>query len=195
MRTLGGRIGLALFVFGLVTLLALGGSLWVALRDLHRDAAIGTLSELTAPYASAVRARIPGALIRPGDGDRDFVDRVRDSAGLVGDELARLGDDPSRLTVVVRADERVAGTTAVRIAYMRWTLDGGDGGTGAAPQPLIDYVGMPLRESLPIVVDLLHEYGLRERIKVIASGKLITPAEAAAARMECSASEVSFLIQ
>ena len=73
MRTLGGRIGLALFVFALVTLLTLGGSLWFALRDLHRDAAIGTLSELTAPYASAVRARIPGALIRPGDGDRDFV--------------------------------------------------------------------------------------------------------------------------
>jgi signal transduction histidine kinase len=88
-RTLGGRIGLALFVFGLVTLLAVGGSLWVALRDLHRDAAIGTLSELTAPYASAVRARIPGALIRPGDGDRDFVDRLRDSGGLVGDELAQ----------------------------------------------------------------------------------------------------------
>jgi glutamate synthase domain-containing protein 2 len=55
------------------------------------------------------------------------------------------------------------------------TVDSADGGTGAAPQPLIDYVGMPLRESLPIVVDLLHEYGLRERIKVIASGKLINP--------------------
>jgi glutamate synthase domain-containing protein 2 len=59
------------------------------------------------------------------------------------------------------------------------TIDSADGGTGAAPQPLMDYVGMTLRESLPLVVDLLHEYGLRQRIKVIASGKLITPGKVA----------------
>ena len=59
------------------------------------------------------------------------------------------------------------------------TLDSADGGTGAAPQPLMDYVGMPLKESLPLLVDLLVEYGLRERIKVIASGKLITPGKVA----------------
>ena len=59
------------------------------------------------------------------------------------------------------------------------TVDSADGGTGAAPQPLIDYVGMSLRESLPIVIDMLHEYGLRERIKVIASGKLINPGKVA----------------
>jgi glutamate synthase domain-containing protein 2 len=55
------------------------------------------------------------------------------------------------------------------------TIDSADGGTGAAPQPLIDYMGMPLMESLPFVADLLHEYGLRGHIKLIASGKLITP--------------------
>ena len=42
---------------------------------------------------------------------------------------------------------------------------------------LIDYVGLPIQESLPLVVDKLAEYDLRERVKVIASGKLITPAE------------------
>lgn len=56
------------------------------------------------------------------------------------------------------------------------TVDSGDGGTGAAPMPLMDDVGLPVRESLPMVVDLLIQYGLRDRIKVIASGKLITPA-------------------
>jgi glutamate synthase domain-containing protein 2 len=59
------------------------------------------------------------------------------------------------------------------------TIDSADGGTGAAPQPLMDYMGMPLQESLPIVVNLLHSYGLRERIKVISSGKLITPGKVA----------------
>ena len=59
------------------------------------------------------------------------------------------------------------------------TVDGAEGGTGAAPMPLIDAVGMPLREALPILVDKLIEYGLRERVKVIASGKLINPEDVA----------------
>ena len=59
------------------------------------------------------------------------------------------------------------------------TIDSGDGGTGAAPMPLMDNMGLTIRESLPLVIDLLIAHGLRDRIKVIASGKLITPAEIA----------------
>ena len=59
------------------------------------------------------------------------------------------------------------------------TVDGADGGTGAAPLPLIDDMGLPLRESLPMLANKLIEYGLRERVKIIASGKLITPADVA----------------
>ena len=59
------------------------------------------------------------------------------------------------------------------------TIDSADGGTGAAPQPLMDYVGMHVKESLPLVVDILTEYGLRDEIKVIASGKLMTPGKVA----------------
>lgn len=59
------------------------------------------------------------------------------------------------------------------------TLDSADGGTGAAPQPLIDYVGLPLKESLPLLVNMLEKYNLRKQIKVIASGKLITPSKVA----------------
>jgi glutamate synthase domain-containing protein 2 len=59
------------------------------------------------------------------------------------------------------------------------TVDSGDGGTGAAPMSLMDNVGLPIRESLPLVVDMLNRHGLKDRIRVIASGKLITPAEAA----------------
>ena len=60
-----------------------------------------------------------------------------------------------------------------------FTLDGGDGGTGAAPMPLMDNVGLQLHESLPMLSDILHQYGLRERIRIIASGKRITPSEVA----------------
>lgn len=59
------------------------------------------------------------------------------------------------------------------------TIDSADGGTGAAPQPLMDYVGLPLKESLPLVINLLAEYGLRDRIRVICAGKLITPSKVA----------------
>lgn len=59
------------------------------------------------------------------------------------------------------------------------TIDSGDGGTGAAPMPLMDLVGMTLRESLPIVSDLLHKAGLRDRIRLIASGKLVNPGDVA----------------
>jgi glutamate synthase domain-containing protein 2 len=59
------------------------------------------------------------------------------------------------------------------------TVDGAEGGTGAAPMPLIDEVGLPLREGLPLVVDKLNIHGLRDRVKVIASGKLINPANVA----------------
>lgn len=59
------------------------------------------------------------------------------------------------------------------------TIDSADGGTGAAPMSLIDNMGMPIRESLPLAVDILVRYGLRDRIKVCASGKMINPSEVA----------------
>jgi len=59
------------------------------------------------------------------------------------------------------------------------TIDSANGGTGAAPMSLIDYMGLTIEESLPLVVDRLKAHGLRERIKIAASGKLVTPAEVA----------------
>ena len=55
------------------------------------------------------------------------------------------------------------------------TLDGSEGGTGSAPVSLMDDVGLSIKESLPILVDILDEYKLRPRVKIIASGKLINP--------------------
>jgi glutamate synthase domain-containing protein 2 len=59
------------------------------------------------------------------------------------------------------------------------TIDGGEGGTGAAPMPLIDLVGMSVREALPMVCNLRDEYGMKERIRLIASGKLVNPGDVA----------------
>ncbi|MFT4561477.1 MAG: glutamate synthase domain-containing protein 2 [Gammaproteobacteria bacterium] len=59
------------------------------------------------------------------------------------------------------------------------SLDSADGGSGAAPLSLMDDMGLPLRESLPLLVDGLVKHRLRERIKIVASGKLVTPADVA----------------
>ena len=54
-------------------------------------------------------------------------------------------------------------------------VDGGEGGTGAAPSALIDYVGLPITAALPMVAAAREEHGLEDRIRIIASAKLITP--------------------
>jgi glutamate synthase domain-containing protein 2 len=54
------------------------------------------------------------------------------------------------------------------------TVDGGEGGTGAAPLEYSNSVGMPLREALVFVVDVLVGFGLKKDIRVIASGKTFT---------------------
>ena len=54
------------------------------------------------------------------------------------------------------------------------TVDGGEGGTGAAPLEFSNSVGMPLRDALAFVVDCLNGFGLKKHIKIIASGKVHT---------------------
>ena len=53
-------------------------------------------------------------------------------------------------------------------------VDGGEGGTGAAPVEFTDHVGTPLQEGLLLVHNTLVGLNLRERIRVGASGKLIS---------------------
>jgi len=54
-------------------------------------------------------------------------------------------------------------------------IDGGEGGTGAAPTALMDYVGLPITLALPLVVEARARHGLQDRIRIIASAKLTTP--------------------
>lgn len=52
------------------------------------------------------------------------------------------------------------------------TVDGGEGGTGAAPLEFTDHVGAPLIDGLVFVHNALIGFALRDRIKLIASGKV-----------------------
>jgi len=53
-------------------------------------------------------------------------------------------------------------------------VDGGEGGTGAAPLEFTDHVGAPLREGLLLVHNTLIGLNLRHEIKLGASGKIVT---------------------
>jgi len=54
------------------------------------------------------------------------------------------------------------------------SVDGSEGGTGAAPLEFVNYVGNPLTESLIFIHNSLVGFGLRENIRLIASGKVTT---------------------
>ena len=54
------------------------------------------------------------------------------------------------------------------------TVDGGEGGTGAAPTEMTNSVGTPLRDALVFVNSALHGIGLRDQIRIIASGKMFS---------------------
>jgi glutamate synthase domain-containing protein 2 len=103
----------------------------------------------------------------------DMIARVRDVTGkpvgiktVVGSEVAMR---EMFMNIATRPDD----------APDFITIDGGEGGTGAAPMPLIDLVGMSVREALPMVCNLRDEYGMKDRIRLISSGKLVNPGDVA----------------
>src|SRR3989304_3514710 len=51
-------------------------------------------------------------------------------------------------------------------------IDGGEGGSGAAPQTLMDHMALPIAEALPRVVDSLLQSDLQNRAPGVAAGKL-----------------------
>ncbi|MBM7070163.1 FMN-binding glutamate synthase family protein [Actibacterium sp. 188UL27-1] len=104
----------------------------------------------------------------------DFVQKIREITGKpVGFKTVVGGEDAMRdlFKLIAERGEDAAPDFI--------TLDGGEGGTGAAPMPLIDLVGMPVREALPLLSNLRSEYGLNDRIRLIASGKLVNPGDVA----------------
>lgn len=54
------------------------------------------------------------------------------------------------------------------------TVDGGEGGTGAAPPEFSNFVGMPLLDGLAFVDNMLRGFDIRDHIKISAAGKILT---------------------
>jgi glutamate synthase domain-containing protein 2 len=97
-----------------------------------------------------------------------FVRRLRDLSGgkPVGFKLC-VGNKHEFLAICKAMLE-----TGVKPDFI--TVDGGEGGTGAAPLEFSNHVGAPLEDGLTFVSDALRGFGLRAEIRVIASGKVFT---------------------
>ena len=104
----------------------------------------------------------------------DMIERIREVTGKPVGFKSVFGSNKFPITLCEAIVKR-----GIHSAPDFITIDGGEGGTGAAPQILADHVGLPITESLPMVVDVLTEYGLHGRIKIIASGKLVHSAKVA----------------
>ncbi|OBT06981.1 glutamate synthase [Shewanella sp. UCD-FRSSP16_17] len=104
----------------------------------------------------------------------DMICHVRDITGKPTGIKAVLGDEQWLIDLCEEIKHR-----GIESAPDFFTLDSAEGGTGAAPQALMDHVGLTIKESLPIVINLFKQKGLKQRIKVIASGKMILPSQVA----------------
>lgn len=98
----------------------------------------------------------------------DFIEKIREHTGKpVGMKIV-IGSPDSAEELAKYMKESGKGPDFI-------TVDGGEGGTGASYQELIDSVGLPIKSALPILDLTLKKYGVRDRVKIIASGKLFTP--------------------
>ena len=102
----------------------------------------------------------------------DFVARVRKLTGKpIGLKMV-VGSDAEVDALCTEMRQRGDGPDFIAV-------DGKEGGSGAAPLALADYVGLPLLDALAIVDNALRRHGLREDVTVMAAGKIATGGEVA----------------
>lgn len=104
------------------------------------------------------------------------------------DHVARMreaGGKPVGVKIVVGAPDvadELAAVFARRGDGPDWiTIDGGEGGSGATFQEMADSMGLPVRSGLVLMDDALRRAGVRDRVRLIVSGKLFSPDRAAIA--------------
>ncbi len=114
----------------------------------------------------------------------DFIARLRELSGgkPVGFKLC-VGQRRDILAIM-----KASLDTGIRPDFI--VVDGAEGGTGAAPAEFLDHIGMPLREGLVTVRNALVGTGLKDEIRLAASGKQIS-AYAIAASMALGADWVN----
>jgi len=128
------------------------------------------------PEIAAIRGVKPWTTIDSPNRFEEF-DSVQGLCALI-ERIREEGGKPVGVKVVVGSNdslEALAGYMASSGTGPDFiTVDGGEGGSGATYQELADSVGLPLKPALLIADDTLRRRGVRDRVKVFASGKLFS---------------------
>ncbi|MBC8346874.1 MAG: FMN-binding glutamate synthase family protein [Candidatus Marinimicrobia bacterium] len=104
----------------------------------------------------------------------DFIDLLRDLGGKpIGIKVVMGGPDSANELCNAMA-ETGRGPDAI-------IVDGGEGGSGATYQEMADTMGLPVKSGLIYMDNALRKYGVRDKVKVFASGKLFSPDKVAIA--------------
>ena len=97
----------------------------------------------------------------------DFIAKIQDVSGKPVGIKVVVGNELSLEELAEKMAIRGDGPDFV-------TVDGGEGGSGATYQEMADTMGLPVFSGLVIADDTFRKYGVRNRIKIFASGKLHT---------------------
>lgn len=114
-----------------------------------------------------------------------YANSIRELFDFVG-KLQELSQKPVGIKIVVSTlenfqeySEEIKNSIEKGFSYPDFlTIDGGDGGTGAAPLEMMRKIGLPIKEALDIVIKDLKDKKIRDSIKIIASEKVLTPDDA-----------------
>jgi glutamate synthase domain-containing protein 2 len=109
------------------------------------------------------------------DGLFDFIDLVRQTARKpVGIKMV-IGQPGEIISIAAKmAEDPERGPDFI-------TIDGGEGGSGAAPLVLASHMGLPLKQGLAMAHRTLKEHGMRDHVALFASGKIAKPSDVAVA--------------
>jgi glutamate synthase domain-containing protein 2 len=105
----------------------------------------------------------------------DFLDHVRQVTGKPAGIKLVIGDVSEIESIAaMMADQPGRGPDFM-------TVDGGDGGSGAAPLVLAAHAGLPMRKALVVTDATMRAHGVRDDVTLFASGRVATPQDAAVA--------------
>ena len=126
------------------------------------------------PEIAAIRGVTPG---QPIDSPNRFpmfanLEQVLDHVA----QMREQGGKPVGLKIVIGGPgflDELAAAIARRGDGPDWiTVDGGEGGSGATYQEMADSMGLPVASGIVEADDALRRHGVRDRVRIIASGKL-----------------------
>lgn len=129
------------------------------------------------PEIASIRGVEPYKTIDSPNRFEEFYDM--DSMMTFVEKIRKVSGKPVGIKIVVGGEETFEEFARYMSETKRYpdfiTIDGGEGGTGATYQAMADSVGLPIKPALMIAQRLLVEYGVRNKVKVVASGKLFSP--------------------